>query len=152
MEYVPQVSLAIIAAVYVGLAVVGIVALIILIKLYGNLKKSVDELKREIEPYNSNAKEIVYKAQKIMDAVVEVSDEIKEIGSTAKETSTGIMDKANNAADEVVDLVVDTKKKTETHIQYVFKRVETIEEQIDGVYAFLSGINTVVSKLKKRKE
>ncbi len=147
-----DISLAVIAIVYVGFAIAGIVGLFILIGLYKDIKRSVDELKKQMEPYRSAAQDMVYKAQQITDVAAEIATDVKQISSKTKETAEGILDKTSHAADEVVSLVIDTKKRTQAHIAYLFERIEAIEERLDNIYAYLKGAGVLVSKLRKNKE
>ena len=145
-------SLLVIAIVYAGFALGGIIAFFVGLKMYKDLKKSVDELKKEIEPYRSKVDDLVYKAQQIMDVANEIMLDLKTASKKTTETVGSIVDKTAKTADELLGFVVTTKKRADVHTAYLFERVEKIEERLDNVYAVLKGAGVLVSKLKTSKE
>ncbi len=145
-------ALVVIAIVYAGFAIAGIVAFFVGLKLYKDLKRSVDELKKEIEPYRSKVDDLVYKSQQIMDVANEIMVDLKSASEKTKQAVGNIMDKTTQTADELLGFVVSTKKKAEVHTAYLFERVEEIEERLDNVYAILKGAGVLVSRLKTSKE
>ncbi len=162
MDNLASISLAVIALVYAGLALGGLIGIVVLIKLYGDLKIKVEELKKQVEPYQSKVDDMLYKVQQMVDIAEGLANDAKVLSSKAKETGIEVMDKAKETSIEVMDktkvsvneissLVVDTKKRVENHTNYVFNRVKSIEEKLDDVYAFLVGITKFTSKLFKKE-
>ncbi len=145
-------ALVVIAVVYAGFALFGIVALLVGLKLYGNLKRSIEGLKKEIDPYKAQVDDLMYKVQQIMDIATEIMGDLKSVSEKTKDTVSDVMDKTSRTADEVFDLVLNTKKRVEVHTGYLFERIEEIEERLDNIYAVLKGAGVLVSKLKITKE
>ncbi len=162
MDNLASISLVVIALVYVILAIGALIGIVILIKLYGDLKNKLEELKKQIEPYQSKIDDTLYKVQQIVDTAEGITNDVKVLSSKAKETGVEVMDKAKETSIEVMDktkvsvneissLVVDTKKRVENHTNYLFGRVRSIEEKMDDVYAFLVGITKFTSKFFKKE-
>jgi len=147
-----EISLVVIAGVYVLLAIVAIFVLVMVAKLYSDLKRRMDELKKEVELYANNFKDIVYKSQQIMDAAKTVSEDAKGISQKAKDTAVDILDTTKDTTDKIVDLASETRNKTKKHINYLFGRVGAIEGKLDTIYVFLTGVATLTSKFTKRRE
>ncbi len=163
MNELAGVSLAVIALVYVILALGAFVGIIILISLYAKIKKRLDGLKKQIEPYQSKVDFMFYKSQEIVEIAEqlakdakELSDEVKttteDVIEKAKDTTFEIMDKTKESFVEVSSLIVNTKNRVEAHTEYLFDRVKAIEEKLDDVYAFLTGVSKATSKLLKKEE
>ncbi len=152
MELMGNVALVVIAIVYVGLAIGALVGFFMLIKIYKELKQSVDEIKKDIEPYKVKTQDVVYKVQQTMDILVDIASDAKELSSQTKETATGLLDTTKKTADEMSGFVINTKNKTEKHINYLFNRIEMIEEKMDNMYAIFSGFAVLTSKLKRKGE
>ncbi|WP_035588282.1 DUF948 domain-containing protein [Hippea jasoniae] len=160
METLAQLSLVVIGLVYAGLAIAGLVGIIVLIKLYSDMKKKLDDVVKQVEPYQSKLDDMLYKTQQLLAVAEGLAEDVKELSSKAKDTGIEVMDKAKETSFEIMDktkgtvvevtsLVVDTKTRVENHTNYIFNRVKTIEEKLDNIYAFLTGISNFVSKLVK---
>ncbi len=149
---VATISLVVIAAVYVGLAFVGLVAFFVMMKLYSDLNKKVKEIKKELEPYVSISKDMVYKTQEMVDIAHSLSEEVKETAEKLKETSFRVMDTIGETAEDVAKFGSNTTGKLRAHVSYLLERVELIEEKLDTVYAFLVGISSLASKVGRKKE
>ncbi|WP_291492122.1 hypothetical protein [Desulfurella sp.] len=147
-----EISLVIIAVVYLGFAISGLVALILVKNQYNKLQKKIDEVKQEIQPFVADSKDMFYKATDMMNMSKEILVSVKELSNKAKETLSDILDGAKEASNSVSNLVIDTNKKAKAHIEYVFDRVESIEEKLDEVYAYLFGIVNFVKKIKGDKD
>ncbi len=152
MSMISDVSLAVIASIYVLLAIGVFIGLFILTKLYGDLKHKMDDMKRDMEPYKVKVDDISYKVQKITNASSEIVEDAKSIADKTKETTLDLMNKTKETTDEVSSLIIGTKNKTKSHIDYVFQRVESIEEKLDNIYIFLNGVTMFTSKFPKKKE
>jgi uncharacterized protein YoxC len=147
-----EVSLAIIAVVYLGFAVAGLVALILVKNQYTQMQKKIDEIKKEMQPFVADSKDMFYKATDMVNMTREIMLSVKELSMKAKDTVSDVLDGAKEASNSVSNLVIDTNKKTKAHIEYIFDRVESIEEKLDEVYAYLFGIVNFVKKLKGDKD
>jgi len=163
MNELSSISLLVIALVYVVFALGAFVGFIVLIGLYSSLKKRIEELRKQIEPYQSKVEFMFYKTQQIVEIAEQLAKDAKEIsenvkGTTgdilekAKDTTFELMDKTKESVVEVNSLVVNTKNRVEAHTNYLFDRVKSIEEKLDDVYAFLVGVSKVVSKLTRRED
>ncbi|GEM_PF-2521941 len=149
---VGEISLAVIAGVYLILAIAAVFALVIVAKLYSDLKGRMDELKKEVELYANNFKDVVYKAQQIMDAAKSISEDAKGVSQKAKDTTVDILDTTKDTADKIVNLADETRVRTKKHINYLFDRVGAIEEKLDTIYIYLTGVTSLISKFTKRRE
>ncbi len=163
MNELSSISLLVIALVYVIFSLGAFVGFIVLIKLYSNLRKKLDELKKQIEPYQSKVEFMFYKTQQIVEIAEQLTKDAKELSddvkTTAKEvldktkdTTFELMDKTKESVTEVNSLVVNTKNRVEAHSNYLFDRVKSIEEKLDDVYAFLVGLSKVANKLVKKED
>ncbi len=147
-----EISLAIIAIVYLGFAIAGLVALILVKNQYNQMQKKIEEIKKEIQPFVADSKDMFYKATDMVNMTKEIFVSIKELSDKAKTTMSDILDSAKEAASSASNLVIDTNKQVKSHIEYVFDRVESIEEKLDELYAYLFGIVKFVKKIKGDKD
>ncbi len=163
MNELSSISLLVIALVYVIFALGSFVGFIVLIGLYSNLKKRIEELKKQIEPYQSKVEFMFYKTQEIVEIAEQLAKDAKELSEDVKTTAKEVLEKTKNTTFEVMDktkesvvevnsLVINTKKRAENHANYLFDRVKELEEKLDDVYAFVVGISKVMSKLIKRED
>ncbi len=147
-----EISLAIIAVVYLGFAIAGLVVLVLVKQQYNKMQKKIDEIMQEIQPLVSDSKDMFYKATDMVNMSKEILVSIKELTNKAKDTMSNILDSASQASSSVSNLVIDTNKQAKAHIQYIFDRVESIEEKLDEIYAYLFGIVNFVKKFKGDKD
>ncbi|MGC8502480.1 hypothetical protein [Desulfurella sp.] len=145
---ISEVSLAVIAIVYLGVAIFGLVALILVKNQYTKMQQKIDEIKKEIQPLVADSKDMFYKASDMVNMSKEILLSVKELSNKAKDTMSDVLDGAKEASNSVSNLVIDTNKKAKNHIEYVFDRVESIEEKLDEVYAYLFGIVNFIKKFK----
>ncbi len=147
---VGEISLAVIAGVYLILAIAAVFLLVIVVRLYSDLKGRMDELKKEVESYANNSKDIIYKTQQIMDVAKSISEDAKGVSQKAKDTAVDILDTTKDTTDKIANLASETQDKTKKHINYLFDRVGTIEEKLDIIYVFLTGVTSLTSKFTKK--
>ncbi len=163
MNELAGVSLLVIAIVYAVFAIGAFVGIIVLISLYSNLKKKLDELKKQIEPYQSKVDFMLYKTQQIVEVAEQIANDAKELSGEAKDTAKSVLEKTKETTFEIMDrtkesvieinsLVINTKTRVESHANYLFDRVKSIEEKLDDIYAFLIGVSKVTTKLIKKED
>ncbi len=163
MNEISTVSLVVIAAVYVIIGLGVLVGIVVLIKMYSNIKGKLEQLEKQIEPYQSKIDFVLYKTQQVVEIAEQLAKDAKELSEDVKTTAKEVLDKTKDTTFEVMDktkesvvevnsLVVNTKKRIENHTSYLFDRVKALEEKLDDVYAFLVGISKVMSKLIRRED
>ncbi len=161
MSEIATISLAVIAIVYVVIAIGVLVGIVVLIKMYSNIRNKLEFLEKQIEPYQSRVDFMVYKMQQVVEIMEQLAKDAKELSEDVKITTKEVLDKTKDTTFEIMDktkesvvevnsLVVGTKKRVENHTSYVFDRIKALEEKLDDVYAFLAGLSKVANKLIRK--
>lgn len=143
-----EISLMIIALVYLGFAIAALVVLILVKIQYNQMQKKIDEIRNQIQPFVADSKDMFYKATDMINMSREIMLSVKDLSAKTKGSVSDMLDGAKEASSSVSNLVIGTNKKLKSHIDYVFDRVESIEEKLDEIYAYLSGVLNFVRKTK----